>query len=113
MLLASQLKNTTILHLFILYFITNLFFLLNFQGVYWDDWVIVSQQPETIINIFSQTGLIWIGYLHVFLQKVGNGIYIYRIVSFFAYFLSVNFSIVVARSRTDLFYSTHHILIKK
>ena len=88
MLLIKQLKNTKILLLFTLYFIAHVFLLMNFNGVYWDDWVVVYQKPETIINIFTQNGFIWIGYLHVFLQKLGNGIHVYRIFSFFAYFFS-------------------------
>lgn len=84
----THLTKNIFLRLFLLYFLTNIFLLLNFQGVYWDDWVLVSQQPKTIINIFTQTGLPLTGYLHVFLQKIGNGVYIYRIAVFFAYFFS-------------------------
>jgi hypothetical protein len=89
-MLAKQIymEKSIIMRLFFLYFLTNIFLLLNFQGVYWDDWVVYSQRPDTVINIFTQTGVVLMGYLHVILQKIGNGIYIYRILSFFGYFAS-------------------------
>ncbi|HRD69445.1 MAG TPA: hypothetical protein PK657_04820 [Legionella sp.] len=74
--------------LFILYFIANIFLLLNYSGVYWDDWTLVNQDPASILNIYSQTGFWWMGYFHVYLQSIGNGIYVYRLIGFFSYFFS-------------------------
>src|SRR5580704_3187114 len=79
-------KYPYILHAFILYTLANTFLLINFQGIYWDDWAIFNHKKETILSIFFQNGFFWIGYLHVFLQKIGNGVYIYRIFAFFVYF---------------------------
>src|SRR5580704_3333268 len=81
-------KYPYILHAFILYTLANTFLLINFQGIYWDDWAIFNHKKETILSIFFQNGFFWIGYLHVFLQKIGNGVYIYRIFAFFVYFFS-------------------------
>ncbi|RUR12742.1 hypothetical protein [Legionella sp. km772] len=81
-----QSEKSYLLQLFLLYFISNVFLLLNFNGVYWDDWSLAYQSPEIIKNIFAQNSFIWIGYLHIFLKNIGNGIYIYRILVFFTYF---------------------------
>lgn len=81
-----QIKNGYIIRLFLLYLLSNLFLLLNFQGIYWDDWALVTQSSQTIKDIFDKNGFIFIAYLHLFLKKIGNGIYIYRLLMFFAYF---------------------------
>ncbi|WP_131739709.1 hypothetical protein [Legionella adelaidensis] len=84
----EKIPVNNIFGLFILYLLTNTFLLLNYQGIYWDDWVLFPPDSKITINIFKQTGNIFIGYLHVLFQKCGNGIYVYRIVSFFTNFLT-------------------------
>lgn len=88
MKLINQWRDSGFHYLFGLYCIANFFLLINYSGVYWDDWTLVNQDPATILNAFAQSGFWWMGYFHVFLQSIGNGIYIYRLISFFSYFFS-------------------------
>lgn len=88
MILLNNLKTPYFFCLFFLYCLANVFFLLNFNGIYWDDWALVNQEPDTIKAMYSQTGFWWMGYLHIFLQKIGNGVYVYRLITFFSYFFT-------------------------
>lgn len=88
MFFIPSLKDKSVAGLFLLYLIGNIFLLMNVRGIYWDDWALVSQSSEIIKDIFHQNGLILFGYLHVFLKKIGNGIFVYRVILFFSYFFS-------------------------
>ncbi|CEK10237.1 hypothetical protein [Legionella hackeliae] len=83
----------------LIYLIANLFLLLNIQGIYWDDWVIYHQDFDVIENIFNQAvgNLNPITYIHYFLSNIGNGVFPYRLVTFFAYFFSSLFLYFILR----------------
>ncbi|MFW2352991.1 hypothetical protein [Aliarcobacter butzleri] len=76
--------------LFSIYFIVNIPFLLNYNGIYWDDWVIVDQDLETLNAMFTQAvgsaGYIT-SYLHYFMINY-LGVFSYRILTFVLLFLS-------------------------
>ncbi len=61
--------------LFLLYFMAHLPIIAFFDAHFWDDWSLYKAAPETILDLFWQAGLPFIGYLHVGLQKIGGWIY--------------------------------------
>lgn len=76
--------------LFSIYFLVNIPMLLNFKGVYWDDWTLVSQSIETLNRTFfdavGYSGYV-VSYLHYFMINE-LGIYSYRLFTFVLLFLS-------------------------
>lgn len=69
----------------ILFLISNIFLLLNYQGLYWDDWVSYNQERQTLISFFDmiQHGLK--GEFYFILSKFFNHIYLFRVFVFIAY----------------------------
>jgi len=79
---------------FFIYLIANSFFILNYNGVYWDDWTLYEHDFETINSFFYQAaGEIGysVSWLHYALSTIGNGVYIYRVFTFFLLFMSCLF----------------------
>lgn len=81
----------TIKFLFIIYLIANFPIFLNYNGIYWDDWVLYSHSFETMNTMFIQA----IGFaayptsiIHYSLLNIGNGILSYRILTVVLLFLS-------------------------
>lgn len=76
--------------LFSIYFIVNIPFLLNYNAIYWDDWVIVDQDLETLNTMFTQAvgyaGYI-ITYMHYFMINY-LGVFSYRVLTFLLLFFS-------------------------
>lgn len=56
------------------------------HGVFWDDWVIYNMDHALIIDRFKQTGLLWIGYLHII--TLSGGVIAYRTATFVCYLLA-------------------------
>jgi hypothetical protein len=56
--------------------------LVNYDGIYWDDWTIVGNADDNIKATFDQAGSILTGNVHQILTGVGNGVWIYRLISF-------------------------------
>ena len=56
--------------------------LLNYDGIYWDDWVISGNTDDNIEAMFDQAGALLTGTVHRSLAGVGNGVWIYRLISF-------------------------------
>jgi hypothetical protein len=103
--------------LFGIYFISNIFLLLNINGIYWDDWTLVGSSYSTISNQFIQaSGINFIGDMHYFLLNVDNGIWIYRILTFILYFITAIFLFKILNTisileKKDNFYLTLIFLI--
>ena len=76
--------------LFTIYFIVNIPFLINFNGIYWDDWTLVGHSIETLNRTFFGT-VGYAGYitscLHYFMINE-LGVYSYRLFTFVLLFLS-------------------------
>ena len=76
--------------LFSIYFLVNIPMLLNFNGIYWDDWTLVDQSIETLNRTFfgavGYSGYAT-SYLHYFMINE-LGIYTYRLFTFILLFLS-------------------------
>ena len=75
--------------LFSIYFLVNIPMLLNFNGIYWDDWTLVDQSIETLNRTFfdavGYSGYAT-SYLHYFMINE-LGIYSYRLFTFILLFL--------------------------
>ncbi|WP_419767379.1 hypothetical protein [Arcobacter sp.] len=87
--LLSDKKSMLIL--FIIYLVTNSFFLLNYNGIYWDDWGLHNQEYSTIENMYvSVSG--YLGYLNIFIQdlffNINGGIFLSRLLTFVLFFLN-------------------------
>ncbi|WP_173236699.1 hypothetical protein [Legionella antarctica] len=78
--------------------------------MYWDDWVFVFQKPQTLKVMYAQSGYPWMAYVQLFLQKMGNSIYIYRILTFVTYFLSGIFLLYILQ-KTKLFNKSTALLL--
>lgn len=76
--------------LFVMYFIVNIPILINFNGIYWDDWTLIGQSLETLnrtfFNAIGYSGYM-ISYLHYFMINE-LGVYSYRLFTFILLFLS-------------------------
>jgi len=75
--------------LFGIYFISNIFLLLNINGIYWDDWTLIGQNYTDIYTQFKEaSGIGLIADIYYFLLNIGNGIWVYRILIFVLYFIT-------------------------
>jgi len=101
--------------LFILYSIANIFLLLNTNGIYWDDWTLINNSYKTIASQFCQAsygvGIITTN-IHNTLLHIGNGIFIYRLLTFIFYFISTILLFQILKSikelsKRDTFFITH------
>ncbi|MBT4791719.1 MAG: hypothetical protein HON90_09125 [Halobacteriovoraceae bacterium] len=82
-------KDNRVKILILFYSISFLFILLNFGGVYWDDWAIYNQDPDVWPRLFLETGnwLLALPLCKLFLS-IGNQVYIFRIFTFIAFLMS-------------------------
>jgi len=55
----------------VVYTTSNLFLLLN-SGVFWDDWILYALGDERITSEFVGNGVVYMGYIHIFLQNITN-----------------------------------------
>ena len=81
-LLRNDKKNIIIL--LILYLIANIFILLNYNGLYWDDWVLHNHSFKTIHTMFSEMydkAAYPTSIMHYFLVNLGNGVIGYRLLT--------------------------------
>ncbi len=87
--LRSNKKNISII--VAIYLVANFFLLLNYNGIYWDAWCFHNHSFNTFSVIFLQSSNI-AGYvmsiLHYILLHIGNGIFIYRILTVLMLLLS-------------------------
>ncbi len=83
-----QSDKKTITLFFLIYLIANFFLLLNYDGIYFDDWALYNHSFDIIYNMFSQVmgnAGIFVSFLHYSLLKLG--VFSYRILTFFLLFL--------------------------
>lgn len=59
-------------------------YLFNVDGIYWDDWVLVTQPPQQVGKLMLSLGSPLTALLHLILLQFGNGVIGYRVLSFFA-----------------------------
>jgi hypothetical protein len=100
--------------LLLLYFVSNIFLLLNVNGIYWDDWWILGVEQDALDKVFHQldgnAGVVrskMIG----FLSQIGNGVLIFRVLTFLLYFLTTLFvfkilQTIKALTKADVFFIT-------
>lgn len=85
--MSDLLKSRDLYILFGLYLITNIFLLINIDGLYWDDWAAYKQSPETMKIFFAEIQHGIKGDFFLFLSRFYNGIYSFRLFIFFGTFL--------------------------
>ena len=85
-----------------LFFISNFFLLINYEGLYWDDWVAYDQKPETLTVFFGMIQHGIKGDFYLILSKFFNHIYAFRLFIFFAY-LFIGYFIYRILFTTELF----------
>lgn len=76
--------------LFFIYFISNIFLLLNFNAIYWDDWAWFYQEDISfVLQAFDQLKVGYKGEFFLFLMNLDfYGAYPFRIFVFIAIFIS-------------------------
>ena len=82
-------EKKSILLLFVIYFATNFFLLIN-DGIYWDDWVLYNQNAEDIKLIFYENS----GYAgnitsSIHLTLLNIGVLSYRALTVILFFSSL------------------------
>lgn len=85
--MINLVKSKDLYLLFGLYFISNALLLLNFDGLYWDDWNAYNQDNITLKLFFEQIQHGMKGDFFLFLSQYGNGIYPFRLFVFFGTFI--------------------------
>lgn len=104
--------------LFTIYFVVSIPLLINFNGIYWDDWILVNQDLSTLNNMFTQA-VGFAGYitsnLHYFLINY-IGVFSYRLLTFILLFLSGWFVFKILNSmpifsKKDTFFITIFFLL--
>ncbi len=83
--------------------------LLNYDGIYWDDWNIVGNTGDNIKATFDEAGAILAATVHQALTGVGNGVWIYRLISFGSWWITglLIFRLLLGSARvstSDAFY---------
>jgi hypothetical protein hcinC1_06020 len=79
--------------LFTIYFIINIPLLINFNGIYWDDWTLVGHSLDTLNRTFFEAvgyAGYFVSYIHYYMINV-LGVYSYRISTFILLFSNVYF----------------------
>jgi hypothetical protein len=76
------------LPLLVTYLIAHAGIFLILNSVFWDDWTLFDQAPQTLLDIFTMDGSVfaWIGHMHIALLSIGP--WAYRILTLLLMFLS-------------------------
>lgn len=85
--MTKKTQNKYFVTLVVLYCISYGLSLVN-DGIYWDDWCIVDHDRQTLKTMFSMAGFPWIGEYHYLLNQLALPVLSYRLIVFFAYFIS-------------------------
>lgn len=93
-----------------LYIISNTIILLNYNGIYWDDWVIYAQSRETLAIFYDMIQYGIKGDFITVLSKFSNGIYLFRLFLVMAYLLIAYFIYKILIT-TNIFNQTESKLI--
>lgn len=83
------------------YSVAWLFLLLNVSGIYWDDWTLFNQADDAVQNTFRRAGAPITGFVHAYLQSIGNGVFPYRVIVFLSY-LIVSLSVYFLLKKSEL-----------
>jgi hypothetical protein len=86
----SQANNTHAVLLIIFLYTLSYGLMLFNPGIYWDDWTLIHNNRNEIIDTFTQAGSPWsiTGHLHAYLIHNFSGVEIYRYITFFCYLIS-------------------------
>ncbi|WP_419770595.1 MAG: hypothetical protein ACNI3C_02035 [Candidatus Marinarcus sp.] len=92
----------SILILFIIYTIANVFFLINYNGIYWDDWELYDQEYDAVLQMFLQAagnlGYINTPIRYIIANSGDIGIFLSRVLIFsFIFFSGIFIFKILAR----------------
>lgn len=89
--------NKYLFILFIIYFLINIPWLLNLEGIYWDDWVLYQQEEEDLNIYLSLLGLQMFYYYIIPFIDSEYSMYILKVVTFLVhYFIAVFITYIMA-----------------
>jgi hypothetical protein len=76
------------LPLLVTYLVAHAGMFLILNSVFWDDWTLFDQAPQTLLNTFTMGGSVfaWVGHMHIALLSIGP--WVYRILTLVLMFLS-------------------------
>jgi hypothetical protein len=114
--LIELLKSKDFYLLFLLYFISNFFFLLNTDAVYWDGWISYNQDDTTLKLLFEQIQHGIKGDFFLFFSHMCNGIYGFRVFVFLSSFINGVLIYLILKNikelnKTNLFFLTLLFLV--
>lgn len=75
------------IQLFIFCLIYHFFILLNFEGIYWDDWVLYNVDVDSVNRMFAMAGSN-VGQFHSLILTIDSGVLLYRALLFLGLYLS-------------------------
>lgn len=94
-------RTRSILLLVLVYLLARGPLVLSLDGVWWDDWTLVTNQ-SAILSQFRQAGLPWIGILHLGLSSLGPaGYHVISLILFFSQGLIVYVLVGTIRKMSD------------
>ncbi|TGN07969.1 hypothetical protein [Leptospira ilyithenensis] len=98
------------------YTISNLLLLLNYDGVFWDDWVTYNQSFETLKIMYEEIQFVLIGSFATLLTRIGNQVFPFRFYIFVFGFLNGVFLYQILKSlnlfdRNSVFFLTMLFLV--
>lgn len=116
-IIARNLKGFSLINILrtnyiyiILFFISNFFLLVNYEGLYWDDWTLYNQDRRVLVVLFDMLHHDLKGDFYLIISKFFNHIYLFRIFVFISYLLIAYFTYKVLSS-TKLFNKFENKLI--
>lgn len=80
------------------------------RGIYGDDWILLSGR-KTVLDLFSQTGVAWVGHFHNFLHTLSRGAFFYRLFVFLSYLFAGLFMHSILRGVTHITSRLHCFFI--
>jgi hypothetical protein len=109
-------KSKDFLILALVYTISNILLLLNYDGVYWDDWVTYNQSLATLKIMYEEIQFVYIGTFATLLTRIGNQVFPFRFYIFASGFLNGVFLYLILKSfrifrRSSIFFLTLIFLV--
>jgi hypothetical protein len=96
-------NSLQLFQLVVLYSVAHLGIFFPINSYYWDDYILVGTSDATILQIFDEAGTFFnsIGWLHLYLLKIGP--WIYKVLSFILFLLSGLFFNIILKRYDEIF----------
>lgn len=102
--------NKDALWISLIYVLAHGLMLLN-RGIFWDDWVWYMMDTESLIDVFSQWGNVYVGYYYNFVLRSDNSIFAFRAIIFLSYLISALLLNDVMKSIREIDDTSRFILV--